>query len=260
MNGNIYRLKNFSLFCLLAVVLMSSCSYKNSSKILQYPNSFNIDTLKTVAVFNPQEAYSDYKIKAFDKISVKNLQDPELLGARITSPAVLKESYQVNENGDIILPALGNIKIAGLTKQEATEKIQKLYGESLFKDPIIELTINNLKVTMLGAFKSEGNFVLENQTTNLIDMIGIVGGIDEDANIKEIRIIRGDRANPELIVVNLSNVNTLANPKLVLQDGDIVIAKRSGFSLFATNLTPVLTIASVATLLLNSYLIIQRIN
>jgi polysaccharide export outer membrane protein len=113
---------------------------------------------------------------------------------------------------------------------------------------------------MLGAFKTEGNFVLENQKTDLIDMIGKAGGISDDANVKKIRIIRGNRENPELIVADLSNVNTLSNPKLVLQDGDIVIAESGKFSIFSKNITPITSIASIGVLILNTYIIIKNIN
>lgn len=259
MNGNIYRLKNLCFFWLLGVVLMSSCSVRNSSRILQYPKSFNTDTLKTVAVFNGQNTYSDYRIKIYDRISVKNLQDAELLGSRLGTPTELKVSYDVNQDGAIILPALGNVKVSGLTKEQARDKIQKLYGEALFKDPIIELTINSLKVTMLGAFNSQGNFLLENQKIDLMDMVGRVGGVSDDANVKKIRIIRGNREYPELILADLSNINTLSSPKLILQDGDIIIAERSKFSIISKNIAPITSIASVAFTLLNTYILIKSI-
>lgn len=244
---------------LLFIVFLGSCSIKNSSKILQYPKEFNVDTLKTVAVFNNQNSYPEYKIKPFDRISIKNLQDPELLGARNVSLGNLQLKYEVDSKGEIILPVIGSLKIEGLTKEQAKDEIQKLYGETLFKDPIIELTINNLKVTMLGAFKVEGNFELENEKTDLIDLIGLSGGIADDANVKNIRIIRGNREKPELIIADLSNINTLSNPKLTLQDGDIIIAERNKFSIFSKNLTGIISIASIATLLLNTYVILRSI-
>jgi polysaccharide export outer membrane protein len=257
MNINFFISKrDLSIIFIIFLFLMSSCSYKNSSHILKYPKSFNTDTLKTVAVFNGQAVYSEYRIKPFDKVSVTNLQDPELLGSRVGTADLTKVSYDVDNKGEIILPALGNVKISDLTKQQAKDKIQKLYGETLFKNPIIELTINNLKVTMLGAFKIEGNYVLENQKTDLIDIIGVSGGILENSNIKKIRIIRGDRANPELIIADLSNVNTLANSKLILQDGDIIIAESSKFSVFSKNVAPISNIASVGILILNTLLVI----
>jgi polysaccharide export outer membrane protein len=260
MNKNIYLTKLNFLTLIFGLLITSSCSFKNSSRILQYPKSFNLDTLKTVAVFNNQINYSEYKIKPYDKISIKNLQDASLLGSRDATVGSLQINYQVNSQGDIILPVIGDVKIAGLNKEEAKDKIEKLYSESLFKDPIIELTINSLKVTLLGAFTTEGNFELENEKTDLIDLIGKAGGISDEANIKNIRIIRGNREKPELIVADLSNINTLSNAKLILQDGDIIIAERNKFVLITKNLSGILSIASVAFLVLNSYLIIKSIN
>ncbi|MFC5283225.1 polysaccharide biosynthesis/export family protein [Pedobacter alpinus] len=251
------QMKNIIILFLFAVII-SSCSVRNSSRILQYPKSFNTDTLKTVAVFNNQNSYPEYRIKVYDKISIQNLQDAELLGSTIGATGEFKVSYEVNQIGEIILPALGSIQIAGLTKEEAREKIQKLYGATLFKDPIIELNINNLKVTMLGAFKSEGNFLLENQKTDLIDIIGLAGGISDNANIKKIRIIRGNRTQPELIIADLSNINTLSNPKLKLQDGDIIIAEKNKFSLLSENIIALNSVVSIGILALNMYLILQR--
>jgi polysaccharide export outer membrane protein len=259
MNKNIYLTKLNFLTLIVGLLITSSCSFKNSSRILQYPKSFNLDTLKTVAVFNDQINYNEYKIKPYDKISIKNLQDPELLGSRNVSIGTLQINYKVNSQGQITLPVIGDVKIAGLNKEEAKDKIQKLYSETLFKDPIIELTINSLKVTMLGAFNIEGNFELENEKTDLIDLIGKVGGISDEANIKKIRIIRGNREKPELIVADLSNINTLANKKLILQDGDIIIAERNKFALVTQNLVGIINIVSIATLLLNTYIIVKSL-
>jgi polysaccharide export outer membrane protein len=253
-----FSIQKLIYFCILLFTL-NSCSFRNSSRILQYPKDFNIDSLKTVLVYNNQINYSEYKIKPFDQISIKNLQDPELLGSRNVSVGSLVINYQVDRNGEITLPVIGNFKIEGLNKQEAKEKIQKLYREQLFKDPIIELTINSLKVTLLGAFTTEGNYLLENEKTDLIDIIGKAGGISDEANVKKIRIIRGDRKNPELIFADLSNINTLSSAKLILQDGDIIIAERNKFSIVTKNLTGIINIASIATLLLNTYIIVKSL-
>ncbi len=252
------QMKNI-LFLFFFTLIISSCAYRNSNRILTYPKSFNTDTLKTVAVLNNNSNYSEYKIKPFDKISIKNLQDPELLGARNVTVGTLPLNYKVNAEGYIILPVIGSVKISGLNKEDAKNKIEKLYSDNLFNNPIIELTINSLKVTLLGAFKVEGNIELGNEKIDLIDMIGLAGGIAEDANIKTIRIIRGDRKNPELIMVNLSNINSLSNSKLILQDGDIIIAERTKFSILTKNLAGINTLASVGILVLNTYLIIKTI-
>ena len=165
----------------------------------------------------------------------------------------------MNKEGEIILPVIGNVLIGGLNRQEAQNKIQQLYAVSLFKNPIIELRINSLQVTLLGAFNTPGNLILDNEDYDLIDIIGKAGGVSDNANIKQIRIIRGNRANPELILVNLTNVNTLASPKLKLQDGDIIIVEDNKFSVFIKGVQNFNNISSIGLIFLNAYLIIRSL-
>ena len=238
---------------LLIVFVLSACSPQNSRNFLKFPKSFKSDSLKTIIVANPTINYQEYKIKAFDLISIRNLQDVTLLGSRIGDAGLQLYNYKVNKDGEIILPVIGNVLVSGLNRQEAQNKIQQLYAVSLFKNPIIELRINSLQVTLLGAFKTPGNIILDNEDYDLIDIIGKAGGVSDDANIKQIRIIRGDRANPELILVNLANVNTLASTKLKLQDGDIIIAENTNFSVFLSGIQNFNAISSIGLVLLNFY-------
>ena len=257
MNDNSISVK-YCLYLIL-VFILGSCSPRNSINLLKYPKSFNTDTLKTIIVANPTVNYQEYKIKAFDLISIRNLQDETLLGSRLDNAGLELYNYKVNKDGEIILPVIGNVLIGGLNRQEAQNKIQQLYAASLFKNPIIELRINSLQVTLLGAFNAPGNIILENEDYDLIDIIGKAGGVSDNANIKQIRIIRGNRANPELILVNLANVNTLASPKLKLQDGDIIIAEDNKFSVFIKGVQNFNNISSIGLVLLNTYLIIRSL-
>lgn len=257
----VHRLKIYLSFLILILFFGSSCSYNNTAHLLKFPKSFPKDSLKTVIVANPTQEYEHYKIKPFDVITVRNLQDATLLGSRTGEQGGINNyKYTVTSEGMVILPVIGEVKIAGLTREEAKNLIQSLYEKELFKDPIIELTVNSLKVTLLGAFKAQGNYILENENYDLIDLIGKAGGIDDDVNIKTVRIIRGDRKHPELIMANLNNINTLSNPKLKLQDGDIIIAEKSKFAQLVKTTDNFTRISSLFVLLLNSYVIYRSLS
>ncbi|MBD3749192.1 MAG: polysaccharide biosynthesis/export family protein [Sphingobacteriales bacterium] len=249
-------------YCFLLLIFLffgSSCSYNNTAHLLKFPKSFPKDSLKTVIVANSTKEYEQYKIKPFDVITVRNLQDATLLGSRSGEQGGISNyKYTVTSEGMVTLPVIGEVKIAGLTREGAKNLIQSLYEKELFKNPIIEFTVNSLKVTLLGAFKAQGNYVLENENYDLIDLIGQAGGIDEDVNIKTVRIIRGDRKHPELIMANLNNINTLSSPKLKLQDGDIIIAEKSKFASFVANTRDITQIGSGIILLLNGYIIYKN--
>jgi len=108
----------------------------------------------------------------------------------------------------------------------------------------------------LGEFNKKGNFLLERENTNLIDILGEAGGITKTADPKTLKIIRGDKANPEIIYVNLNEVNSLASKKLVLQNNDIIyIQSTKGAALserlqsFNSIIQPLLVIVNLAVLI-----------
>lgn len=225
------------LFCLL---LLTSCSVRKQHSLFNAPSDIVTDTIKQVYVVNDQgisDAY--YKIKPNDQLAIRNVQNPEF-GATASMPGQTSNSvnqnsgnistvlsYPVETDGLVNLPAIGKVEVVGLTRREAALKIQELYKNKLLKDPIIELSVVNLKVTLLGEFGKQGNFLLERDNTNLIEIIGEAGGITKNADPKTLKIIRGDRSHPEIIYVNLNDINSLASKKLILQNNDIIVLQQT---------------------------------
>ncbi len=169
------------------------------------------------------------------------------------------QTYQVEDDGTVALPVIGHIQVVGLTRAEAAKKIEDIYKKDLLKDPIIELKITNLKVTLLGEVKVQGNFPLIKDQTNLIEMIGEAGGLTDRANEKNIKIIRGDPKNPQITMVDLSKTQTLADPRIILQNNDIIYIAQNKRAVKNDQLQNVTTTLSPAFLILNSALIIYTL-
>ncbi|PWS26421.1 hypothetical protein DHW03_16710 [Pedobacter yonginense] len=223
------------IYVFIAILcILSSCAVRKQSTLFYSPTDQFTDTIKQVYVVNDQgisDAY--YKIKVNDQLAVRNVQNFEF-GASISPGATASSgtsgnvsSYAVDLDGTVNLPAIGKLEVAGLTRREAALKIQDVYKQKLLKDPIIELSVVNLKVTLLGEFAKQGNFLLERDNTTLIDIIGEAGGINKTADPKSLKIIRGDRSNPEIIYVNLNDINSLASKKLIMQNNDIVVLQQT---------------------------------
>lgn len=261
MNGNSYRLKKFSFLCLLGIVLMSSCSYKGKNVLLKENIKLPEDSLKTVFVSNNTQKYDTYTIRAYDLIFIRNLQNPGLIGGESSFYAAnpKEANFRVELDGNVNLPVIGKVMVIGLTRSEASDKIEKLYKEKLFNDPIIELKIASLKVTLLGDVGAPGNYLLEKEDYDLIDILGEVGGLKEKADPKNIRIIRGNRENPEIIYANLTNINTLKNPKLKLRDGDIILVQKQKFYERFDKIQAYSILASLGVTLLNTYIILRNL-
>jgi len=203
-----------------------------------------------------------YRIQPQDILQIRNLQDDRyIVNAPATGTATANsgtsqgQSFQVEEDGTIALPAIGRIQVAGLTRTQANKLIENLYLKEL-KNPIIELTITNLKVTMLGEIRGPGNYPLSKDKTTLVEMIGTAGGLTDKANEKNIQIIRGTERNPQVTVIDLSNIQSINDPRAVLQSGDIIYFTQNKRAVRNENLQNFSTVFQPVLLLFNTALIV----
>lgn len=253
------------LLIVMMAILFSACGSRNQQTLFNATTDVNAESAKDVYVVNDKgEDDIYYKIKVNDIIAVNNLQNKEWGSSKLptvnTTNSTTGENittYRVDIDGTANLPAIGKILLVGLTRKEAELKLQDYYGGSSYlKDPIIKLDIVNLKVTLLGEFSKQGNFLLSKENTNLIEIIGEAGGITKSADPKTLKIIRGNRSNPEIIYVNLNEINSLASKKLVLQNNDLIYIQPTKGAALAERLQksnniiqPLLVVVNLAVLI-----------
>lgn len=259
-------IKFFHLF-LLGMLILSSCGSRNSQTLFNAATDVLTDTISRVYVVNdPGSDDLYYRIKVNDVISIVNLQNKEwgstknpLTGSTVTTNASPEKgtTYRIEEDGTANLPAIGKILLAGLTRREAAQKLQDRYGNPQYLiDPIIELNIVNLKVNVLGEFNKQGSFYLTKENVNLIDIISEAGGLTKTADPKTLKIIRGNRNNPEIIYVNLNDIKSLGSRKLILQNNDIIYIQPTKGAALAERLQksnniiqPILVVVNLAILI-----------
>lgn len=245
------------LFCGLFIV--TSCAYKQDQLLFQEKSAIDSARQKNAVTL------ADYKIQPQDILQVRNLQNISYItgdgggGGSQGGSGGGGQTYQVEEDGTVALPVIGHVQVAGLTRMEATKVIEDLYRKTLLKDPIIEVKIVNLKVTLLGEVKSQGNLPLVKDRTTLVEMIGEAGGLTDKANERNVQIIRGDPKSPQVITVNLRNINSISNPATILQNGDIVYVAQNKRAIRTDKLTNFSTIIQPALIVLNTALIIYTL-
>jgi len=247
---------------LIVILTIASCSYKQQQVLFQQQVSTR-DT-SHIKQANSGSGTSNYHIKSQDILQIRNLQSaryivddaPSTNTAGAGSGSAQGQTYQVEDDGTVALPVIGHVKVAGLTRAEAAKYIEELYRKNLLKDPIIELKITNLKVTMLGEIRAQGNFPLVKDKTTLIEMIGEAGGLTEKANEKNIKIIRGDPSNPLVTEVDLSKIKTLSDPSMILQNNDIIYIAQNKRAVKNDQLQNLSTTIQPALIILNTALII----
>ncbi|MDF2433965.1 MAG: polysaccharide biosynthesis/export protein [Mucilaginibacter sp.] len=248
----------FSYLIILLIFICTSCSDKQYQVLFQQKKAISDTSFqKNVTAVN------EYRIKSQDILQIRNLQDRRYItndapaNTNVTTgPNTDNSTYQVEEDGSVILPVLGHVQVAGLTRVEAQKLVEDTYRKNLLVNPIIELKITNLKVTMLGEIKGPGNYILTKEHTTLVEMIGAAGGITEKANETEVKIIRGTQKNPQVSIIDLSNVQSINDPRAILQNGDIIYIAQNKRASRSDNLQSFSIIVQPALLLFNTALIV----
>jgi polysaccharide export outer membrane protein len=240
--------------------ILTSCSNKQYQTLFEKKYSLADSSTKNDAI-----TLDHYHIQSQDLLQIRNLQNisyivdqPTTTNGGISSGSTSGQGqiYQVEEDGTVALPVIGRVQVANLTRSEAQKKVESLYKDSLLVNPIIDLKIVNLKVTILGEVKAQGNYPLLKDKTTLIELIGEAGGLTDRANETNIKIIRDSAKSPKIIIADLNDINSINNPDNTLQSGDIIYIAQNKRAVRNDNLQNFSTILSPILILLNTALII----
>jgi polysaccharide export outer membrane protein len=128
--------------------------------------------------------------------------------------------YTISSDGTVELPIIGYVELAGMSLGEVNGFLAEKYKE-YYKDPFVLTRYLNKRVIVLGA--TEGKVVpLENEGMNVLEVLALAGGVNNDAKGSNIRLIRGDLNNPQVQVIDLSTIEGMARANLEVQPNDII--------------------------------------
>jgi polysaccharide export outer membrane protein len=248
------------IISLFVGIIFTSCSYKQDQVLLEQ-KSFIPDTNLNKSFTN----ISNYRIRPQDILQIINVQNSKNLvdisagvtGASAVSPSLSQqgESYTVEEDGTIALTGIGRVPVAGMTRIEARNYIENLYRETL-KNPLFELKIINLKVLVFGEVKGGGIVALTHDNTTLMEVLSQGGGLNDKADSKTVKIIRGGQKYPKTEIIDLTDIKTLTDPRIIMQNNDIVVVSQNRRAVRAEKLQDFSTIASPILLIFNTTLLV----
>ena len=152
-------------------------------------------------------------------VSLKVLDDPDYSG-----------NFRIDEQGDIALPILGTMHVAGETVSEARVQIQKkLLEDNILKDPQVELNVleyTESSVTIIGEVSSPGKHPLLSPG-KLVDILALAGGTTVAAG-NEIQITRGIGGGEPVLVHYSKATDAKTVADVIVYPGDTVQVRRAG--------------------------------
>ena len=178
----------------------------------------------------------DIRLRPEDKVSiVVKSMDPqlsELFNLTIASQRVGSEStsnsrmsvYTVDSKGQIDFPVLGQLKIAGMTREEVARMIkERLISQNLIKDPVVTVEYANLGFNVLGEVNKPGRYQFNRDHVTLLDALSMAGDLTIQGERETVMVIREDGDTRTAYKVNLkSGSDLLASPVYYLQQNDVI--------------------------------------
>jgi len=238
------------------VLAFSSCATKERMVYFQEENMS--DTT------NVQESYSPV-FKKDDFISViVTADDPEaavpfnfpvegndraMYNNGYTTGNPVRKGYLIDENGDVSLPVIGKIHLAGISRSEAVDMLEKTYSEYL-DNPVVNMHIENFKITVLGDVVKPGTFKIPNERITILEAIGLAGDLQITGERKNILVIRERNGKQITHRVNLTSDDVLNSPVYYLEQNDVVYvepnaARRSQGTFWRTSGSILISVTSL---------------
>lgn len=137
------------------------------------------------------------------------------------TPDITRSGFLVDENGQVNLPVLGKIEVAGLTRKEAQDKITAEVTKTA-KDPIVNIRFLNYKVTVIGEVTRPGSFTVPDERVNVLEALGMAGDLTPYAIRENILVIREKEGTRTMQRINLADKNVFNSPYFYLQQNDVV--------------------------------------
>ncbi len=131
------------------------------------------------------------------------------------------EGMLVSRDGKMRLPLVGAVKLAGLTENQASEKLIQEYKKYL-RNPFVSVKILDQRLFVLGEVKKPGVVKVPHGTMTLFEALASSGDLTDDAKRTNILILRGDLRNPVIREVDLTDMSAIKLTSLVLRPNDIV--------------------------------------
>ena len=128
-------------------------------------------------------ATENYRLSANDLVYVKVFEEDDL-----------NSTLRITEDGKVVFPLIGAVKIGGLSVQAATRTIRDLLDARYLVNPQVSITVlgfANRNVTVLGQVQRPGSYSMKDQgTIDLLHAIGFAGGFTRLANPAKVTLKR----------------------------------------------------------------------
>lgn len=120
--------------------------------------------------------------------STYHLSPGDLLLVKVFGHDEYSGQFQVDENGRLSFPVIGDIDTRNVTVADVRERL-RVGLSTLFNQPFVIVT-PLFRIAVLGEIVRPGLYTVD-PTLSVIDVVALAGGATSTGNLQEIRLLRG---------------------------------------------------------------------
>ncbi|TGE04319.1 polysaccharide biosynthesis/export family protein [Hymenobacter fodinae] len=218
----------------------------NDNYKVDVPNNFALryqpnDLLNIQLISLSQESNA-----LFNKGTVQPTSGKATAGLNLADENTAIDGYLIDTNGQVDFPVLGKVKLAGLTKEEATQKMTTEI-KKFVKDPIVNIRLLNFKITVIGEVNKPSTFIVPTERINILEALGLAGDMTAYGKRENVLLVREKDGVRSTTRLNLNNKEILNSPFFYLQQNDVVYVEPDKIKqIQATTDTRTYTVAALA--------------
>lgn len=231
MNKIVRILSGLVLLMVMLIVMFSSCSSAPKSSLVYFEDVHASDSIGGY----PVNSY-ELQIQPGDElvISVSSVQPEATLSYNLplSNPATIstlkntsqarQQTYLVSSKGDITLPVIGKLHVAGLSVSQLTDKITELVSRDVV-DPVVMVRLVNFKVNVMGEVKEPKQIEVDGERMSILDALAAAGDLTVYGNRENVLLIREEDGVRKYYHINLNDSKLLESPQFYLQQNDVIV-------------------------------------
>jgi polysaccharide export outer membrane protein len=220
----------FALVASSLPLLLLVCSAQNvvTTETSQSPASVSTSSMapapapqsQTVAISAP----SGYMLGPNDQVAVEVFGEDDL-----------RTNGRLNAEGNLSLPLLGSVRLAGLTLTQAASRLTELYGRDYLMNPKVNVMLVGYakrRFTVLGQVNRPGSYEMPEGSPDGIDLleaIAMAGGYTRIAAPERISVRRQSGDKDQIMKVDAKRLAKTGGGNFVVRPGDTITVAESIF-------------------------------
>ena len=221
---NSYKTSTRFFLPLLLLVLLSACKTREKLVYFQAGNSSQVQ-----ANYQPLLRPDDQLLIQVGGADMEALapfqfyystQDNQMNG--IQGMQVLQGiTYLVDINGNINFPVLGFVKVAGFTRLQVVEFLQKQL-QAYVEGAVVNVQILNYKFTVLGQVRTPGVYTIPTERYTILEALGQSGDLLPTGVRNNVLLVREENGERKEYRLDLTQKDVFTSPAYYIRQNDVI--------------------------------------